>query len=123
MSRIRSKGTKPEVEVRRKLHAAGLRFRLHRRDLPGCPDLVLARFRTALFVHGCFWHGHGCGRAHQPKTNGEYWSAKIARNMARDHEVRQQLADLGWQVEVVWECAVADGTASVMNRLRANADS
>ena len=105
MRRVGSKDTGPELAVRRLLTALGLRYRLHRKDLPGAPDIVLPGRRLALFVHGCFWHGHDCKRgARAPKTNADYWRAKIARNVARDAASLAALADLGWWAEVIWEC-------------------
>lgn len=107
MSRIRSKDTKPEVTVRRLLHARGLRFRLHRHDLPGKPDIVLPRYQLAIFVHGCFWHQHeGCRLASTPKSRTEYWGPKLAGNIRRDKEARAALLALGWRVEIIWECDV-----------------
>ena len=105
MRRVGSKDTGPELTVRRLLTALGLRYRLQRKDLPGAPDIVLPGRRLALFVHGCFWHGHDCKRgARAPKTNADYWRAKIARNVARDAASLAALADLGWRAEVIWEC-------------------
>ena len=105
MRQVGSKDTGPERAVRRLLTALGLRYRLHRKDLPGAPDIVLPGRRLALFVHGCFWHGHDCKRgARAPKTNEGYWRAKIARNVARDAASLAALADLGWRAEVIWEC-------------------
>ena len=105
MSGIRGANTQPELRVRRHLHAAGLRYRLHMRGLPGRPDLVLPRFRTAVFVHGCFWHQHpGCRFATRPGTNAEFWKAKFATNRERDQRKEAELRALGWRVEVVWEC-------------------
>ncbi|HEY0293658.1 MAG TPA: very short patch repair endonuclease [Hansschlegelia sp.] len=105
MRAVKSRDTKPEMIVRRAAHALGYRFRLHRKDLPGSPDLVFPSRRKAVFVHGCFWHGHDCARgARAPKANAEYWSAKIARNMARDERVRGELAELGWETLTIWEC-------------------
>lgn len=108
MSRIRARDTKPELIVRRRLHAAGLRFRLHRRDLPGRPDLVFPRHRIALFVHGCFWHGCPiCDRGRrQPASNTEFWAKKLAANRARDEAVGRQLEEAGWRVMTVWECQI-----------------
>jgi DNA mismatch endonuclease (patch repair protein) len=105
MRAVRGKDTAPEMRVRRVAHALGRRFRLHRRDLPGSPDLVFARDRKAIFVHGCFWHGHDCPRgARAPKANAAYWSAKIARNKARDAAALTALAVRGWRTLVLWEC-------------------
>lgn len=113
MSGIRSQGTKPEITVRRLLHALGYRYRLHRKDLPGRPDLVFPRRRKVLFVHGCFWHQHGddaCRIARVPKSNVEYWVPKLERNVARDRENCARLRELGWKVHVVWECEVKAGS-------------
>jgi len=105
MSRIRSRDTNPELRVRRALHSMGYRFRLYRKDLPGTPDIVLPRHRTAIFVHGCFWHQHqGCRRASDPKTRREYWGPKLARNVERDGDHTVALKALGWRVIVIWEC-------------------
>jgi len=109
MRAVKSKDTKPEMIVRRIAHGLGRRFRLHRKDLPGAPDLTFARDRRVIFVHGCFWHGHDCKRgARTPKTNNAYWSAKIARNRARDAAALTQLRDDGWRALVVWECETRD---------------
>lgn len=105
MSRVGSKNTTPELTVRRAAHAAGLRFRLHRADLPGKPDMVFPRHRVVVFVHGCFWHRHrGCPKASTPKSRTEFWEAKFAANMHRDSLVVRQLRQLGWRVLIVWEC-------------------
>jgi DNA mismatch endonuclease (patch repair protein) len=105
MSRIRSGNTQPEIAVRRLLHAMGYRYRLHRRDLPGEPDIVLPRHQLAIFVHGCFWHQHqGCRLASKPKTRQEYWHPKLAGNVVRDGLAQEALSALGWRVEVIWEC-------------------
>lgn len=105
MSRIRSRDTLPELAVRRALHAAGYRFRLHRRDLPGRPDIVLSRYKTVIFVHGCFWHRHkDCGNATSPGTRSEFWQAKFAANEARDERNTRELKAAGWKVVIVWEC-------------------
>jgi len=112
MRRVPAKGSSAEIKVRRALTALGLRYCLHRADLPGSPDIVMPGGRLALFVHGCFWHGHDCKRGDRPpKANAEYWSAKIARNRARDIRVQGELRTLGWRVEVVWECELKDGAA------------
>lgn len=105
MRRVRGKNTKPELVVRRLLHGSCYKYRLHRRDLPGSPDLVLASARTAIFVHGCFWHRHeGCRRTTDPKTRSEFWQAKFERNVRRDAESQALLEASGWKVVVVWEC-------------------
>lgn len=105
MSGIRSKDTKPEMQVRRFLHAAGFRYRLHVKELPGRPDIVLPKYRTVIQVHGCFWHRHsGCRLAAMPASNVEMWAAKFARNVERDREVERQLMEMGWRVLTVWEC-------------------
>lgn len=105
MRAVKGRDTKPEMIVRRVAHALGYRFRLHRNDLPGSPDLVFPARRKAIFVHGCFWHGHDCARgSRKPKTNAAYWSAKIARNVARDARALADLETLGWDALVLWEC-------------------
>ncbi|SCX93367.1 T/G mismatch-specific endonuclease [Nitrosospira sp. Nsp13] len=109
MSGIRGKDTKPEMVVRRALFAVGFRFRLHRRDLPGMPDVVLPARKVAVFVHGCFWHMHkGCHYARLPSTRVEFWKNKLNGNMARDQLAVEALIARGWRVLVVWECAVRD---------------
>ncbi len=109
MSGIRGKDTKPEMAVRRALFSKGFRYRLHRRDLPGVPDVVLPPRRVAIFVHGCFWHQHeGCSNAKLPSTRPEFWKTKLEGNVARDKRAREALLALGWRVLVVWECAVRD---------------
>ena len=105
MRRVRGKDTTPERAVRRVAHALGYRFRLHRRDLPGTPDLVFPRLRRAIFVHGCFWHRHeGCSRTTTPKTRAAYWREKFDQNIRRDRRNLAALRDLAWEVLVVWEC-------------------
>jgi DNA mismatch endonuclease, patch repair protein len=104
MSRIRGRDTKPEMLLRRGLHARGIRFRLHRKDLPGRPDLVFPSRRAAIFVHGCFWHGHGCAMFKLPETRTEFWAAKIKGNQERDARALQELPAAGWRTLVVWEC-------------------
>lgn len=109
MAKIRSKDTKPELRVRRVLHAAGFRYRLHDPKLPGKPDLVFSGKRKAIFVHGCFWHGHECPVGRRlPKTNTAFWAAKRQRNKNRDQEQVEKLELLGWQVLVIWECQTRD---------------
>ena len=112
MARVKGKDTTPEIRVRKALTALGARFRLHRKDLPGSPDIVLPGRRLAIFVHGCFWHGHDCPRgARVPKANRDYWVAKVGRNRARDATSREALAGLGWRVETIWECDLKDQAA------------
>jgi DNA mismatch endonuclease, patch repair protein len=119
MQAVKSKDTSPELCVRRLLHAQGYRYRLYRTDLPGCPDLVFSGRRRIIFIHGCFWHGHGCARgARVPKTNTEYWTTKVARNRSRDIGAREQLLRSGWRTLVLWECELKDRTA-VLKTLRA----
>ncbi len=118
MAAIRSSNTKPEREVRSLLHAAGFRFRVHARTLPGTPDIVLARFRLVVFVHGCYWHGHGCRRDHTSSTNRPYWTEKLARNQARDRRRRRELRTLGWRTRVIWECSARSSTDRLIRELR-----
>lgn len=106
MSGIRGKDTKPELLIRHALHAKGLRYRLHAKDIPGRPDIVFPRFRSVIFVHGCFWHGHDCPLFRLPETRTEFWRAKIERNQERDKEVVAMLMESGWRHLVVWECAI-----------------
>ena len=113
MARVRSRDTTPELIVRRLLTKLGYRYRLHRADLPGKPDIAFIGRRKAIFVHGCFWHGHDCPRgARQPKANADYWRAKIARNRARDVATMKALLAMGWRVSVVWECDLRDEAAT-----------
>ena len=106
MSRIKGKDTRPEMLMRRGLHRCGLRYRLHRTGLPGKPDIVFPKYRTVVFVNGCFWHGHGCSLFKWPKTRGAFWKSKINRTMERDREVSAVLRAAGWRTLVVWECAL-----------------
>ena len=117
MAAIRSKDTKIELTVRRALHAAGFRFRLHRANLPGRPDVILPSLKSVVFVHGCFWHGHVCKEAHRPKSNLSYWTPKIEGNMARDSRVQAETVDLGWKVFVVRECTVHQDTRKLLKKL------
>ena len=108
MSRIRSKATKPEMAVRRWLWAHGYRYRLNVKSVPGKPDIVMRRYRTAIFVNGCFWHGHeGCGKFVMPKSNTGFWQTKITRNRERDRQNHDILLQNGWQVIVIWECQLS----------------
>lgn len=107
MSRIKSKNTVPELLIRRMLHKAGFRFRINYGRLPGSPDIVLPKYKTVIFVHGCFWHSHsGCRRANIPKSNSAYWTVKLEKNKTRDAEAKQELTSAGWSVFIVWECEV-----------------
>lgn len=121
MAAIRGSHTKPEVCVRKAMHAAGLRYRLHAKYLPGRPDLVFRRRRAVIFVNGCFWHRHDCHLFKWPATRQEFWHAKIGRNVANDHKVLSALKCAGWRVAVVWECALKGRTkldeAEAMHRL------
>jgi len=107
MSQIKNRDTKPEIKVRSLLHRMGYRFRLHRKDLPGKPDIVLPKYKTVIFVHGCFWHRHkGCKYTYTPKSRTEFWKNKFDKNIARDKQVRKELKSLGWNVITVWECEI-----------------
>ena len=107
MAGVGRKDTKPEMILRKTLHARGLRYRLHARDLPGCPDLLFPKYRAVVFVHGCFWHRHeGCRYTTTPATRPEFWKRKFAANVERDADVLSQLASNGWRVAIVWECAL-----------------
>ena len=118
MASIRAKDTRPEMMVRRFLHACGYRFRLHDRRLPGSPDIVLPRWRTVVEVRGCFWHAHeGCDRFRIPKTRTEWWRDKLMRNRERDGDNLAGLIDLGWNVVVVWECALCDRPDEALQEL------
>jgi DNA mismatch endonuclease, patch repair protein len=120
MARIRKTNTKPEMVVRRLAHGMGFRYRLHRRDLPGTPDLVFSGLRKVIFVHGCFWHQHDCRLgSKQPTANPAYWLPKLARNVERDLKASRQLAAAGWEVLVIWECQTRrpDGLADSIRTL------
>lgn len=126
MAAVRSSHTKPEVRVRKYLHAAGLRYRLHVRNLPGAPDIVLPKYRTIIFVHGCFWHQHAhCAKAKLPTTNRSFWSEKLAGNARRDYLIRKVLLEEGWKVLIVWECETRDPQrlAYVLGQVRGTFDS
>lgn len=115
MSRIKGSDTKPEKKLRSALHRAGLRFRLHDKRLPGKPDLVLKKFSTVIFVHGCFWHRHkGCDKAYTPKSNIDFWEEKFKRNIERDERKSKELSDRGWEVLTVWECEIERDLSSVV---------
>ena len=116
MARVKSANTGPEIAIRRVVHGLGYRFRLHRRDLPGTPDLVLPKYRAVLFIHGCFWHQHSCRRGRkQPASNQEYWRPKLSRNVERDADARSTLEAMGWRVLTVWECEI--GAPDLPNRI------
>jgi DNA mismatch endonuclease, patch repair protein len=121
MSKIRSRDTKPELVVRSLLHRLGYRFRLHALNVTGRPDIVLPRYRSVIFVHGCFWHRHkGCALAYEPKSGREFWQKKFQRNIERDERVKRDLLGQGWQVIYVWECELKDLDAlqsSLLERL------
>ena len=119
MSRVGSQNTQPELAVRKAAFALGLRFRLHRRDLPGTPDLVFPKYKVVILVHGCFWHQHqGCKRATIPKSHTEFWEKKLYRNIERDRETVDKLKVKGWQVEIIWECETQ--TASIVHQRLSN---
>ena len=118
MSQVKSKDTSTEIRVRRAAHALGLRYRLHRRDLPGTPDLVLPKHRKVIFVHGCFWHRHaGCKKATMPKSRVRFWKSKFSSTVARDQQAVSDLEDLQWNVVVIWECETKS-PERLSNRLR-----
>lgn len=109
MSSVKQRHTKPEMLVRSLLHRLGYRFRLHQKDLPGRPDIVLPKYRTAIFVHGCFWHQHrNCGKSRRPSSNQEYWNKKLDENISRDKRKEDELSQLGWRVAIVWQCDTSD---------------
>ena len=118
MSSIRSRNTRPELYVRKKVWGAGFRYRLHAKALPGKPDLALRKYRIAVFVNGCFWHQHGCSKAKRPSSNRGYWDPKLDGNIARDSLHRTRLEDLGWAVETIWECSLSSGTEKLLAKLR-----
>jgi DNA mismatch endonuclease (patch repair protein) len=118
MSGIRGRNTKPEILIRSLLHRQGFRFRLHVRNLPGKPDIVLLRYHAVIFVHGCFWHGHDCPLFKWPKTRPEFWHEKIGRNQANDNLVYKALIAAGWRVGVVWECAIRGAEKDLENVTR-----
>jgi DNA mismatch endonuclease, patch repair protein len=118
MSSIKSKDTKPEMIVRKLLHSMGYRFRLHRKDLPGTPDIILPKYRVAIFVNGCFWHGHeNCPNSSMPKTNKEFWDEKIKKNKQRDQKNIEKLIDQGWKPIIIWSCELKD-KSELMNKLQ-----
>ncbi len=123
MSRIRSKDTKPEMIVRSLLHRMGYRFRLHVKTLPAKPDIVLPKYKTIIFIHGCFWHKHSdCKEATTPKSNTAFWQTKLAKNVERDRKKKEKLKRLGWDIIVIWECEIKKSldrvAATIANRLK-----
>ena len=118
MSSVRSKNTKPEMYVRSMLHNNGLRFRLHSKNLPGSPDIVLSRLKTAIFVNGCFWHGHNCPKGRRPASNLDFWNEKLDQNLRRDEENHASLREMGWRVIVIWECEIVNTTEKIVGELR-----
>lgn len=119
LSRIRQRDTGPELDVRRRLHRAGFRFRVQGRDLPGSPDIVLPRYRTSVFVNGCFWHGHDCRAGRLPKRNAQFWRAKIERNRERDAANATELKASGWHVATIWTCELEPATIRLLEQLEA----
>ena len=120
MSAIKSKNTKPEIKVRKVLHSMGYRFRLHSKNLPGSPDIVLPKYKTVIFVHGCFWHRHqNCKYASTPKTRQEFWNKKFNENINRDKINQENLSSKGWKIIIVWECEIKDKDFD-LNRLFKN---
>ena len=119
MSRVRTRDTTPELHVRRLVWRAGFRYRLAVKSLPGRPDLVLPRYKTVVFVHGCFWHGHDCRKGRRPSSNREFWDRKLDGNIARDELSRRRLEADGWSVAVVWECDLEQGTQVLISDLQA----
>lgn len=117
MSRVKRKNTGPEIAVRKYLHGAGFRYRLHVATLPGRPDIVFPKYRTVIFVHGCFWHGHpNCKYATIPKSNREFWLQKIANNMRRDKDSVSKLKKMGWKVQIIWQCKVDESNLKRISR-------
>lgn len=117
MARIHGKNTQPEKHVRSILFSKGYRFRLHNRDLPGSPDVILPRYGTVAFVHGCFWHGHDCARGRRPETNASFWNAKLDGNLERDKRNIEALEATGWHVFVIWTCELEKGLADLLSHL------
>ncbi len=118
MSRIRGRNTRPELYVRRAVWSNGFRYRLHLASLPGTPDLVFPRYGLAVFVHGCFWHQHGCSKSKRPSSNREFWDRKLDGNVARDVRDRARLENMGWYVAVIWGCSLESDTENLLLRLK-----
>jgi DNA mismatch endonuclease (patch repair protein) len=125
MKRIRGKNTTPELKVRSYLHRHGLRFRLHKKDLPGKPDIVLKKYKTVIFVHGCFWHQHYapfCKRSSVPKSNQDYWLPKLKKTVVRDANHKDMLTKIGWNVEIIWECQInKEGLERLLEGIKSHA--
>lgn len=119
MRSVHSEDTKPELRVRRTLYSAGFRYRLHRRDLPGSPDLFILKYGVVVFVNGCFWHQHGCGLTSRPKSNTEFWNDKFTNNVVRDIKTNWKLSMLGYRTATVWECSLKNDFGHTMERLKA----
>jgi DNA mismatch endonuclease, patch repair protein len=121
MSKIRGRNTKPEMLLRTALFNAGFRYRLHKKDLPGKPDIVLAKYKTVIFVHGCFWHYHtDCREGRIPSTNSQFWKEKLEKNVMKDFKHSEQLSLLGWNVLIVWECEIENKLEEVMKKIIAH---
>ena len=122
MSRIKSKNTKPEIQVRSYLHRKGLRFRLHVKNLPGKPDIVMPKYKTIIFVHGCFWHRHNCCMGNKtPKHNSKFWKEKFQKNIMRDKRTKHALEQLGWNVLIIWECEIESSRIlKLINKIKRN---
>lgn len=118
MASVRNVNTRPEMFVRKKLFSSGFRYRLHQGSLPGKPDITLPKFNMAVFVNGCFWHGHKCQRGKRPSSNTVFWNKKLAANILRDKKNIMALKELGWRVVVVWQCLIEDGTEKLLRRLK-----
>jgi DNA mismatch endonuclease (patch repair protein) len=123
MAQIRTRDTRPELQVRKAFHAAGLRYRLHDRSLPGTPDLVLSRHRVVVFINGCFWHGHSCAKGKLPSSNTAFWSEKIMHNRVRDARNENSLKALGWSPLVIWECEIKEAVPVIISELKAQSPS
>lgn len=118
MAAVKNKNTQPEITVRKHVFAAGFRYRLHVRKQSSTPDLIFPRYRVAVFVHGCFWHGHDCPRGKLPATNRKFWKEKISKNVERDRRVVEALGDDGWKVVTIWSCRIEEGTRNLLAVLR-----
>lgn len=117
MASIKGKDTMPEMVIRRALHALGFRYRLHVKDLPGCPDIVLPKYKAVIMVNGCFWHGHDCQADNKPKSRVDYWEEKISKNQTRDEQNKKRLHELGWRVATIWECALVGKMKKPLDRV------